>query len=162
MEAIWNEVVAPYPQIFMVFAGHVTLSAQEDFTFTRTGAPDIAGFFRNYQQANVFGVPDSTYGGGWNLIAVFDPEADEVRVRSYRIDDTNAYANPPINFDHTGTPAPTECLLPDFLGLGERTVPFTFAESPSIPAISGLRYGLPTLVVSFILAGLLRYRRIGA
>ena len=159
MEAIWNEVVVPFPQIFMAFAGHVTSSPQEDFTFSRTGAPDIAGFLRNYQTADIFGVPNSNYGGGWNIIAAFDPEADEIRVRSYRIDDTNAYADPPIDYEHTGTPAATECLMTDRQTLGERTIPFVFAQSPSIPALSAWRFGLPILAAIFVIAGLLRHQR---
>jgi hypothetical protein len=137
----------------------VTSSPQEDFTFSRTGAPDIAGFLRNYQTAAIWGVPASYYGAGWNIIAAFDPEADEIRVRSYRIDDTNAYADPPINYEHTGTPAATECLNMDRQTLGERTVPFVFAQSPSIPALSAWRFGLPILAAIFVIAGLLRHQR---
>jgi hypothetical protein len=160
MEAIWNEVVDPYPQIFLAFAGHVINPAgQDDFTLTRSGAPDIAGFLRNYQIASLAGVPSSDYGVGWTVMAVFDPETDEVRVRSYRVDDTDAYADPPIDYDHTGTPAPTECLDMDYAGVPERVVPFTFAELPEVPAISRGLFGLPVLIGVLGVAGLLRYRR---
>ena len=155
MEAIWNEVVVPYPQMFLAFSGHVINPAgQDDFTLTRTGAPDIAGVLRNYQQVSLPGVSLSNYGVGWTVMAVFDPETDEVRIRSYRIDDTDAYAE--IDYEHTGTPEPTECLDMDYLGVTERTVAFTFAESPAVPAVSSTRLGIPVLVAIVAAAGFSR------
>ena len=165
MEAIWNEVVVPYDQIFMAFSGHVVSpDGQDDFTLARPGGPNIAGFLRNYQGVSLAGVSDSNYGVGWTVIAVFDPEANEVRVRSYRIDDTDAYANPPIDYDHTGSPAPTECLDMDYAGVSERTVPFAFAPT-AVAANDGRLWGRAALIGAFVIAGaahfvLLRRRRV--
>lgn len=155
MEAIWNEVVDPYPQVFMAFSGHVVSpSGQDDFTFTRTGASDIAGLLRNYQGVSIPGVPGSNYGAGWTVMAVFDPGTDEIRVRSYRVDDTDAYAL--IDYDHTGSPEPTECLDMDYDGVTERIIPFTFAEPPGLPAFPTSGYGPVILVAALGIAGVLR------
>ena len=125
MKALWQNVAAPYPQVFLAFSGHVVNPKhQDDLVFRRNGNPEIAGFLRNYQSVELDGVEGSRYGVGWNVIAAFDPAAGEIRVRSYRIDDIAAYADPPSNYDHRGEPAPTECLDVDQGGVLERTIPY--------------------------------------
>jgi hypothetical protein len=85
---------------------------------------------------------------GWNVVAVFDPAAREVRVRSYRIDDVESYAEPPLNYDHVGTPAPTECLQTDQNGVGERVISWDFQIPSRTPSLSGVGVaGLASLVV---------------
>jgi hypothetical protein len=44
---------------------------------------------RDYQWIKRPSGPD--YGNGWNVVAVFDPDANQVRIRSYRIDDAENY-----------------------------------------------------------------------
>ena len=90
---------------------------------------------RNYQ-AYQLGLPgfQDNYGVGWNVIAVFDPAAEQVRIRSYRIDDVEAYADPPVNHLHVGEPAPTECFDTDQRGFPERIISWDFeASSAQIP-----------------------------
>jgi hypothetical protein len=137
MEAIWNEVVLPYNQILMAFAGHVIRpKGQDDFTLSRPNGPDIAGFLRNYQTTRLRDAERSNYGVGWAIVAVFDPETDEVRVRSYRIDDTHAYAEPPTDFNHTGEAAATECFDMDMGNVVERSVAFSFSPDTRAPSQS--------------------------
>ena len=74
---------------------------------------------------------------GWNVIAVFDPDVQRVRVRSYRIDDVDNYAEPPVDYLHEGPPAPTECFETDQDGLPERVLAWDFsvasaAQAPSL------------------------------
>lgn len=132
MRALFDELIAPYPQIFLAFSGHVVHpSGQRNYMIPRENGPPLAGFLRNFQKVSLPGVPDSSYGVGWIVVAVFDPKASSVRVRSYRVDDTSAYAEPAVNYDHTGTPAPTECLDTDFKDVREHTVPFSFDSEDS-------------------------------
>jgi len=132
IQGIWNEVVDPYAQIFMAFAGHVINPAgQNDMMIPRKGKPGVAGFVRNYQMVSIPGVAGSDYGAGWTVMAVFDPQDAQIRVRSYRVDDTDAYAEPPIDHDHNGMPAPTECMETDYQGVAERALRFDFATDAS-------------------------------
>jgi hypothetical protein len=82
---------------------------------------------RNYQLVDL-GLPGrgDDYGVGWNVVAVFDPDAQQVRIRSYRIDDVEAYSDPPANYLHTGEPAPTECFDADQGGFPERIISWDF------------------------------------
>jgi len=123
MRALWERLVAPHRQVAMVFSGHVLRpTTQADFTVPREHGPPVFGFLRNFQNAGIPGdrEPGPRYGAGWNVIAAFDPDAREVRVRSYRIDDVESYADPLRNRLHRGEPAPTECLDTDWQGVGER------------------------------------------
>ena len=128
MKDLYERIVEPFAQVRFLFTGHVFRPTnQADYTIARDGAPPVWAFLRNYQN-RARGAPDPAqfYGAGWNVIAVFDPDAGEVRVRSYRIDDVAAYADPPLNFDHAGAPAPTECLDTDESGWGERVISWDF------------------------------------
>ena len=146
MRILWDQLIEPRPQIFGIFTGHVTNpSPGDDFTFPRAGKPPVYGFLRNYQFVKAPGLGLPRYGAGWNVIAVFDPEASEIRVRSYRIDDTDFYADPQIDTDHDGVPAPTDCLDVDWGGFGERTIPFEFERMPVL--VSTAPFGrLPLLL----------------
>ena len=133
MEDLWREVVEPFPQVLMLFTGHVLIpNIQGDYTIERPPRPPVHAFLRNFQiESDGAGRP---YGGGWNLVAAFDPDAGEIRVRSYRIDDTDAYADPPVDHDHDGTPAATECFDTDWAAFGERVIAYDFAPPP-VPAL---------------------------
>jgi hypothetical protein len=88
----------------------------------RESGPPVYGYLRNFQNTGIRVKEERVdrYGTGWNVIAAFDPAAGEVRVRSYRIDDLAAYADPPWDRLHQGEPAPTACFETDALGVGER------------------------------------------
>jgi hypothetical protein len=147
MEELFDEMIAPHSQIRFLFTGHVlNPTHQADFTIPRAAAPPVWSVMRNYQRTEL-GLPGDgdIYGVGWNVIAVFDPDAEQVRIRSYRIDDVEAYSDPPVNYDHVGAPAPTECFETDQGGVGERVISWDFAlagnRTPSLSAA-----GLGTLV----------------
>ena len=134
MKAVWTELMADSRQIFMIVSGHVVRpSGQADSMIPRTHHPPVIGAMRNYQTASLAQIPSQHYGVGWNVVAVFDPEASQVRIRSYRIDDVAAYSDPPANFAHTAAPAPTECFDMDFESVTERIVPFDFEATPWAP-----------------------------
>jgi hypothetical protein len=132
MRALYELLLEPHPQIFMLVSGHVLRPAiQADFRIERSRGPPVQAFLRNFQSQGPPGPPDPThaYGAGWNVIAAFDPDAGEVRVRSYRIDDVESYADPPLDRRHRGVPAPTECLDVDPGGVGERSFQWPFGEA---------------------------------
>lgn len=133
MEAIYGRLIEPFPQARFLFTGHVMKPAsQADYRIPRESGGAVWAFLRNYQNRTLQEDPSIVYGAGWNVIAVFDPDAKQVRVRSYRIDDEEAYSFPPVNLEHTGTPAPTECLDTDEGGVGERIIWWDFeVERPS-------------------------------
>jgi hypothetical protein len=123
MQALWDRFVAPHRQVAMVFGGHVLRpTTHGDFTVPRESGPPVYGYLRNFQNTGIRVKEERVdrYGTGWNVIAAFDPAAGEVRVRSYRIDDLAAYADPPWDRLHQGEPAPTACFETDALGVGER------------------------------------------
>ena len=136
-------IVAPHPQVAMVVSGHVLRpTTQADFTVPRASGPPVYGLLRNFQNAGIPGRkppepkgPEQprvrNYGAGWNVIAAFDPDAGEVRIRSYRIDDVVAYADAPGELLHRGEPAPTECLHTDWQGVGERVEPWPPEGDPA-------------------------------
>lgn len=137
MKDVYDRVVAPFPQVRFLFTGHVlTPTRQGDYTIARTDGPPVWAFLRNYQDISPSAKHRKTtnasavkaYGDGWNVIAAFDPDAGEVRVRSYRIDDVAAYADPPENLEHRGAPAPTACLDTDQGGVPERVLSWDFAS----------------------------------
>lgn len=137
MKHVYDRIVAPFSQVRFLFTGHVlTPARQGDYTVERTDAPPVWAFLRNYQNVGPTAKnrdpqdpqPVKAYGDGWNVIAAFDPDAREVRVRSYRIDDRAAYADPPRNLEHRGTPAPTACLDADQDGVPERVLTWDFAS----------------------------------
>jgi len=127
MEALYRHLIEPFPQARFLFTGHVMRPAsQADYRIPRESGGPVWAFLRNYQHRTVPDDPSIMYGAGWNVIAVFDPDAKQVRVRSYRIDDEEGYASPPVNFEHAGTPAPTECFDTDEGDVGERVVWWDF------------------------------------
>jgi hypothetical protein len=131
MKDLFDHLLAPYPQVRFIFTGHVLRpTGQADYTIPRAGAPPVWGMMRNYQLVDL-GIPggEDDYGVGWNVVAVFDPDAGQVRVRSYRIDDVEAYADPPVDLLHVGQPAPTECFDSDQGGFPERIISWDF-EAP--------------------------------
>jgi hypothetical protein len=130
MKALYDVLLEPRDQVRFIFSGHVVAPAhQADYTIPRSGAPPVWGFLRNYQNTRFGG---KVYGAGWNVIAVFDPDAGQVRVRSYRIDDEAAYAKPPVNQLHVGKPVPTECMQMDQHRFRERVIQWDFrvADAP--------------------------------
>jgi hypothetical protein len=140
MEDIWNEVVDPYPQVLAVFNGNETGPGKTEAEFiipTSQGVDVLAGV-RNYAGSHPTGWANGgvlTEENGWNAIVVFDPDAQEIRIRSYRIDDTDADGT----FD--GTPAATADLDVDFLDRLEVVVPYSFpdarpASADNCPSVS--------------------------
>ena len=130
MKAIWDQLIAPSPQVWMVFTGHVLRPApQGDYRIARGDSLPVHAFLRNFQGVRIAGTSgfSQVYGAGWNVFAVFDPDAGQIRVRSYRIDDVDAYASPRVDLDHDGDPAATECFDTDQGGFGERILSFDFA-----------------------------------
>jgi hypothetical protein len=128
MKDLFDQLLAPYSQVRFIFTGHVLWpTTQADYTILRSGAPPVWGVMRNYQLVDLgLRGGEDDYGVGWNVIAVFDPDAEQVRIRSYRIDDVEAYADPPVHSLHTGEPAPTECFDTDQGGFPERVIAWDF------------------------------------
>lgn len=155
MEAVYDRLIKPFPQATFLFTGHVMFPTnQADYTIARAGGPSVSAFLRNYQSVNLAADPISNYGVGWNVVAVFDPDAQEVRVRSYRIDDQEAYATPAVNYDHTGTPEATECFDTDQASVGERVISWDFQVSGyTAPALSPAAMGA---LSALLLVGALR------
>lgn len=135
-EDLWNLLGVPNDQVLMTFNGHWTaildengqpVSIREADAALQTGAGLTAhGLFRNYQG---FGSSDGngtacvgSYGGGWNVMVVFDPGAEEIRVRSFRIDDVDD------DCTHDGVPALPAALDMD-VGFPEETFAYTFPDA---------------------------------
>jgi len=142
MRALFERLVEPHPQGFMLVSGHVLQPAvQADFAIERAAGPPVQAFLRNYQSAGLQDAeqPSSrapqNYGVGWNVIAAFDPDAGEVRVRSYRIDDVASRSEPAPERRHRGEPAATECLDMDQGGVGERAFKWPFGKADDSGAV---------------------------
>jgi hypothetical protein len=150
MKDLYELLIEPYPQVKFLFTGHVyNPNHQADYTIDRSSGP-VWAFLRNYQliDQGLAGNADR-YGVGWNVVAAFDPDAREVRVRSYRIDDVENYAVPPVSYAHVGAPAPTECLQTDQNGVAERVISWNFQVPMTTPGLSGAGLaGLAALVVA--------------
>jgi hypothetical protein len=132
LPTLWDAIVEPSPQVLMTFNGHWTgASRQLDALIPRVSGDGVIGVYRNYQgtQALNGGTP---YGGGWNDIAVFDPDAGQIRLRSYRIGD--------VALD--GTILDDEIAACDYPGgSGPRVYPYAFPDTrpaslDNCPAIS--------------------------
>ena len=152
MEDLYRLLIEPYPQVRFLFTGHVYRPFhQADYTIARNGAgPPLWAFLRNFQRVDLGQTGDADrYGVGWNVIAVFDPDTSQVRVRSYRIDDVESYAQPPVNLDHQGNPAATECFETDQGGVGERILPWNF-KAGGAPAPSLSSPGLAALAATLL------------
>lgn len=134
-EDIWNAAIAPHPEFFMTWNGHwtsvmdeegqTTIIREADATFQNQAGLAVHSFFRNYQGVagrSAGGTFCERTGGGWNVIAAFDPEADEIRVRSYRIEDTDN------DCTHDGTPAAPSALQKNFGG-PPITIPWAFPDT---------------------------------
>ena len=152
MEDLYKLLIEPYPQARLLFTGHVGRPYHlADYTIARPGdGPPTWAFLRDFQAIDQGLAGDADrYGSGWNVIAVFDPDAQQVRVRSYRIDDVENYAeSPPVDYSHDGEPAPTECFDTDQGGVGERILDWDFSTaSAHAPALgSPTQAGLALLV----------------
>jgi hypothetical protein len=127
MQDLWNELLADRAELLLTFNGHWTFPSREANVVVSRGAlPSVHGFFRNYQgypNRNAAGAwcPVS-YGNGWNVIAVFDPAAGQIRVRTYRIEDTDN------DCTHDGTPAAPSALETDHT-LPETVIPYAFPDT---------------------------------
>jgi hypothetical protein len=136
-EDIWDRVGAPDDQTLMTFNGHWigyidpdtggTVQAREyDELLQTNGGLDVFGFFRNYQgfssRDGEGNLCQPHYGGGWNVIAAFDPGAQEIRVRSYRIEDVDD------DCTHDGVPAGSAELQTDW-GLPETVLSYDFPDT---------------------------------
>jgi hypothetical protein len=76
-----------HPNVFLTLNGHWgSLSATSYHEWADSGVTRIMRDFQWVRRRS--GDP---YGNGWNVIAVVDPDAGEVRLRSYRIDDADNY-----------------------------------------------------------------------
>jgi hypothetical protein len=104
----------------MTFNGHWTgAKRQLDAPITRASGEDVIGVYRDYQgtQPSYGGY---AYGGGWNDIAVFDPDSQQIRLRSYRIGD--------VALD--GTIVDDEITACDYPGdTGPRVFPYAFPDT---------------------------------
>jgi hypothetical protein len=136
-EDIWDRVGAPDDQTLMTFNGHWTgyidpdtggsVTAREyDDVLQTNGGLDVFAFFRNYQGlGSSDGQGNScqpSYGAGWNVIAAFDPGAQEIRVRSYRIEDVDN------DCTHDGVPASAAALQTDRY-LPETVLSYAFPDT---------------------------------
>jgi hypothetical protein len=120
LSTLWDAIVEPTPQVLMTFNGHWTgANRQLDAAITRASGGDVIGVYRDYQgtQATYGG---SAYGGGWNDIAVFDPDSQQIRIRSYRIGDV-ALDGRIVDDEITG------CDYPG--GTGPRVFPYAFPDT---------------------------------
>lgn len=116
----WDAIVEPTPQVLMTFNGHFTgANRQLDASIPRVAGDPVIGVYRNYQGTEPAhgGV---AYGGGWNDVAVFDPEAREIRLRSYKIGDV-ALDGSVLDGEITA------CDYPG--GIGERVYPYSFPDT---------------------------------
>ncbi len=132
---IWNGL-SDHDGLLLSFNGHWTgyldddgnpRSVQEaNAVLSTSSGLDVFAFFRNYQglpNVDANGVPcEKRLGGGWNVIAVFDPGAQEIRVRSYRIEDVDN------DCSHDGVPATTEALQKDLRG-PQTVVSYSFPDA---------------------------------
>lgn len=135
-EDIWKQIGAPNDQVLMTFNGHWTALLdvngqpvqirEANATLQTDGGLTAHGLFRNYQG---FASSDEngdacvgSYGGGWNVMAVFDPGAQEIRVRSFRIDDVDN------DCSHDGVPAAPADLEMD-VGFPEQTFSYAFPDA---------------------------------
>jgi hypothetical protein len=129
IKGAWLHMGQP-DQVIIGIGGHQTpapgLRESESIELTSSGL-DVHAIFRNFQGDDT----DTNYGNGtlpsegngWNNVIVFDPGAEEIRIRSYRIDDTVP------DLDFTGTPAPAADLDMDYNGKGEVILPYDFPDA---------------------------------
>ena len=121
----------------MTLNGHGTSSTREaEWVIPTTSGVDVFAMFRNYQSFGSSygdgGIPSE--GDGWNVIIAFDPDAGEIRVRSYRIDDVD------MDGSYDGVPAATADLEMDFAGRPEVIFSYAFPDTrpPSLDNCPGV------------------------
>jgi hypothetical protein len=125
MQGVWNELVAPYPQILMTLNGHFRGDREAEWLKARAGAPLVISVFRNYQSFN------SSYGDGgiiaeldgWALFMVFDPGAREIRLHSQRIEDIDNDGS------HDGIPRTPQHVDVDFQGRPSTVFSYEFPDA---------------------------------
>jgi hypothetical protein len=127
-ETIWNSLVTPYPQVLMTLNANDSSPGlrEDEWTLTTPAGADVHALFRNYAGSYPTGWANGgvlTEQNGWNAIAVFDADDDEIRIRSYRIDDTDADGT------YDGTPADSADLDMDYLGRPPVTIPYVFTDT---------------------------------
>ncbi len=101
--------------LLLGFNGHFTPNPGNPFPLHRAedvGAEQVNLFMRNYQSRHSYKsngdiCPGAGYGDGWNVIVVFDPEAGEIRIREYQIEDAQD------DCSHDGVPLQTFNPLSD-------------------------------------------------
>jgi hypothetical protein len=124
--AVWDHLVVPRPQVFMTWSGHYG-GANLTTTQTQASPPHVVHrLMRDYSAVRPAPPPASSAlgpGDGWNAIVVFDPDAGQIRVRSYRIDDEDNYRTQwlwehglasGVDREHSGEPEETRLLSVDF------------------------------------------------
>jgi hypothetical protein len=85
---VWRKLVLPHPQVFLALNGHWLGSTARNRSEARPDGTQVHRLLRNYQAVKPAADPSYPapfHGDGWNVIAAFDPDAGELRVRSYRI-----------------------------------------------------------------------------
>jgi hypothetical protein len=140
MHGAWVQMGRP-DQVVMATGGHFTYCAEcaesdTDTDLTASGLP-VYALFRNWQCATndelpyVYGnacgdgVPEATNQlNGWNTVMVFDPAAQEIRIRSYRINDTT-----PGDQVYTGVPEAAANLDMDYNGRPEIRFSYAFPDA---------------------------------
>jgi hypothetical protein len=136
----WVQMGKP-DQVIVAAGGHFTgcpecAEAETDTDLTASGLP-VYAIFRNWQCATnddlpyVYGnacgdgVPEATNQlNGWNTVMVFDPAAQQIRIRSYRINDTT-----PGDQVYTGVPDAAANLDMDYNGRPEVRFSYTFPDA---------------------------------
>ncbi len=132
---LWEQIVDPNPQVFAMLGGHYLTKTQAQTTPQNASGDEVLLAFRNYQNAS--GGVGSGYGNGsdpacpsegngWIDMLIVDPERDEIRMRSYRIDDTDA------DLTYDGTPEATENLDRDFCGEAAVTIAMPIGDTRPI------------------------------
>ena len=125
MRDIWDEMVEPFPQVLMTLNGHWLGQRENEWVMPTSSGQEVFSIFRNYQadghSYSDGGIPDQ--GDGWNPIVVFDPDAGEIRIRSYRIEDRQNDGT------HDGRPGRTTRLDKDFNGRGEVVFSYSFPDA---------------------------------
>jgi len=86
---VLNRLLDPNPQILLTLNGHTGVTATKQYTSQASGH-SVWRLLRNYQGVMQEGAIGGVWGAGWNVMMAFDPDAGEVRIRSYRVaDDAN-------------------------------------------------------------------------
>ena len=117
---LWTRLLDPRPDILLGINGHWGASdGSEDLCDERTAGAAMWSIYRNFQWPAFGG------GDGWTPMVVFDPEAGEIRLRNYRVDDRANYGTKrllalgapgvAVDITHDGVPMDTAFLDKDIL-----------------------------------------------